>query len=239
MLQVSKRKKKSLLGAFERHLRSILYWSYSRSEFRYQPVGAYSAARNRPESSFEARLKIARSAVSAYGIRHVLDIGCAEGFFIRNLALSEGVTAVGLEQSRAAIRRGSAIWDAQKEHGYGYIQMEVSPDALAQLPVFDLVICLSVVHHVIASGGKEAGVEFLRACATVTGKVFLFDMGSPLEKSHGWASSLAFLGSSEAEVAQNTASMLREAGFAGVEEVGESLGHKAEAMRPVFLCTPS
>lgn len=239
MATVSKRRKKTLLSGFERRLRSLLYWSYSKSDFRYQPIGDLSAARKRPGSSFEIRLKIAREAVSAYEIRNVLDIGCAEGFFIRHLALAEGVTAVGLEQSRAAIRRGSAIQDLQKERGYGYIQMQVNPESLIRLPVFDLVICLSVLHHVIASGGRQAGIKFLNAATKVTGKAFLFDMGSPLESSHGWAPSLAFLGSTEAEIVVNTALMLREAGFVGVEEVGESLGHRAEAMRPIFLCTPS
>ena len=54
----------------------------------------------------------------------------------------------------------------------------MTPEAIRSLPQFDVVLCLSVLHHVIRAFGIVAAEQFLCALATRVNKVLVFEIGT-------------------------------------------------------------
>lgn len=203
----------------------------------YQPVGDIKVDSSpRPNSAFAKRLEILEAEIKLCKANNLLDIGCAEGFFIRQVSLKNGLFSVGIDGSLERIETGVVLSQLNHEEGYGFVLQTLTPEKINKLPVFDIVVCFSVLHHVINQKGKDEGLKFLKACEKITRKQFIFDMGGPDEVSHSWAKNLKFL---QGDATANIKNYLREAGFINIRHIGESLGHRGEAMRPIFLCSPS
>lgn len=191
----------------------------------------------RPAVAFTTRWQRVAEAIRQHEARNLLDVGCAEGYMIRRAADECGVFAVGLEMDWRRIRTGLAERDLGGEYRHGIVPMHVSPESLLSLPTFDVVICFSVLHHVIRLHGLDEGRSFLSSLARITGKCFLFDMGSPEETAFNpeWGKILAFL---EGDVAGKTAELLRTAGFRDVTHIDDTPGYVESGIRPLFLCRP-
>jgi SAM-dependent methyltransferase len=190
----------------------------------------------RPAEAFLTRFERVAATVADVNARNLLDIGCAEGYMISRVAKECGVFALGLEMDRRRIRVGNATSELDGDHDYGIVPARVGPELLRRLPKFDVVVCFSVLHHVIRGGGMEAGTEFLEAIRTITGRRFVFDMDSPKETANDpeWADVLGFF---EGEVTSRNKEFLQSAGFVNVTHVGDTPGYVQSAVRPVFICS--
>jgi len=190
----------------------------------------------RPAEAFSTRFERVATTLADVNARNLLDIGCAEGYMISRAAKERGVFALGLEMDRRRIRVGNATSDLDGDYGYGIVPALVGPELLGRLPKFDVVVCFSVLHHVIRGGGMEAGTEFLEAIRAITGRRFLFDMGSPEETANdpGWADVLDFF---SGDVTRRTKEFLESAGFVEVTHVGDTPGYVQNARRPMFVCS--
>jgi hypothetical protein len=165
----------------------------------------------------------------------LVEIGCAEGYFVRRAAQELGLFSLGVEGDWSRVGVGMALAEIRDERRYGFAFGIFSPDEIRAIPAFDIVVCFSVVHHVIKLANVEAGLEFLRALAAITKQRFLFDMGGPEETSHSWAAQLAFLGPN---VDEGIRRLLEQAGFSDVQIVGHTPGHRDAARRSIFSCAP-
>ncbi len=202
----------------------------------YQPIGEHSSSmKDRPDEAFETRWQSVVQAANRLQTRNLLDVGCSEGYFTRRAATELGLISLGVDSNRTRLRLGTGLADLEDQYGYGFLAQKLTPESIRQLPCFDLVLCFSVVHHIIAAQGPEAGVRFLASLRQITGSGLLFDMGTPLETSHRWAPALEFLLD---DIPGRTADYLRSAGFASVEHIGDAAGHFDSTSRPIFLCRP-
>jgi 2-polyprenyl-3-methyl-5-hydroxy-6-metoxy-1,4-benzoquinol methylase len=206
----------------------------------YQPIEGikFIFQKRRPDSAFLKRWEIVNDVIKQYSPNNLLDIGCAEGFFARRAALEHGLFVVGCEFDWRPLGVGTAIAELKNEQGYGFVRIFLTPSTLKKLPKFDMVVCFSVLHHVIRKGGEEAGLEFLKSCASITGKCFLFEMGTPEEELNSWASELNFLKNMPKSIEENIKIYLKQAGFKQVDCLGQVLGYNRDAFRPIFLCLP-
>lgn len=203
----------------------------------YQPIGDKKIGSSlRPNSAFMKRLEILESEIKSCKANNLLDIGCAEGFFVRQTSLKNSLFSIGVDGSLERIEKGVFLSQLNHEEGYGFVLQMLTPEKISRLPKFDIVVCFSLLHHVISQKGRREGLNFLKACNGITKKQFIFDMGSPDEILQPWAKDLNFL---QGDVVANIKSYLEEAGFANIKCVGESLGHRGEAVRPIFLCCSS
>lgn len=203
----------------------------------YQPIGNIKTdSCPRPNSAFAKRLEVLESEIKSCEANNLLDIGCAEGFFIRKVSLKNGLFSIGIDGSLKRIETGVTLSQLNHEEGYGFVLQTLTPEKISKLPKFDIVVCFSVLHHIIGQKGRNEGLRFLSACNEITKKQFIFDMGGPNEVSHSWAKNLKFL---DGDIAINIKNYLQEAGFINVRHVGGSWGHHGEAIRPIFSCNPS
>lgn len=211
--------------------------TYIATRNSYQPLGEQqTASGGRPDSAFQSRWEAVAAEIEMCKAQNLLDIGCAQGWFVRNANVHCNLFSLGLDQNREGLRLGSAFSELQGEEGYGFVPGTFSPEKLRQLPVFDVVICFSLVHHIVKVQGQEGGLEYLKACNEITNKCFLFDMGGPDEVSHTWAPKLDFLAG---DLEQNIGNYLCGAGFTDVRKIGESMAHEDKVKRPLFACSPN
>lgn len=76
--------------------------------------------------------------------KNVLDIGCNQGRVTKKAAES-GLFAVGLEKKRTALEDARSAVDASDQ--CFFINHEVTPDNIDQLPEFDVIFLFAVYYH--------------------------------------------------------------------------------------------
>jgi SAM-dependent methyltransferase len=225
-----------------RAIESVLYkhclQMLIRNNEPYAPKGITSDAKfQRPMEAFTTRWEKLSEAIYENQAKNLLDVGCAEGYMIRRAAKDCGIFAVGVEVDWERIRIGNAQSDLDHDYNHGIIPMIVDCNSIRSLPTFDVVICFSVLHHVIRHHGLEEGRNFLKSLAGITGKCFLFDMCSPEETANDphWATVLDFI---KGDVVGKTGEFLRSAGFCNVRHIADTPGYVAPGIRPLFICEP-
>ena len=232
--------------SFGSHLRRVLRgarWSLAlgliRSAFRvakgsgrtYEPVeigGRRFANARDTDSRWLAVSQVLRD----YGARNVLDIGCAEGWFVRRAAADCNCFAFGIEASDRAIVGELARLHDRVER-VATVRAFMTPEAIHALPQFDAVLCLSVVHHVIRGFGVGAAEEFLRALASRVLKVLVFEIGTSDESS--WTSVLPELSQGQEAFVSD---LLKRSGFHNVRVITESPAFHREVKRLLFTAEP-
>lgn len=209
-----------------------------RSGTPYAPNGErHTAGFQRPMEAFTTRWEKVSKAITQHGARNLLDVGCAEGYMIQKAAKEAGVFAVGLERDWSRIAVGYAQAQLGTEYNCGIVPFAANSESLSHLPKFDVVVCFSVLHHVIRHCGLDEARAFLTSLADKTGKCFLFDMCSPEETANDpqWGVVLDFL---KGDVVGKTAELLSDAGFRNVQHIASTPGYVPPGMRPLFLCDP-
>lgn len=105
----------------------------------------------------------------------VLDIGCNLGDIGAHLA-ERGHWVVGLDNVSAVIA------EARRRHAHvpnlGLMWMDLRPEDIDRLPVFDAVLMLSVHHHWLMAHGPEVAGGMLHSLAARTGSVMIFEGAS-------------------------------------------------------------
>ncbi len=239
----------NLLGLRSRALslsRRLVLRQEIRTGLSHQPLGNFSPAYERSERFFTDRLTLLREAAINSGSQSVLDIGCAEGFFVRGLAQNPGIIGLGVDSDWNAIRKGAALQTLQEEERYSFLPLRFDANSIRSLPSFDLVICFWVLHHIVKKQGRRAAVEFLESCSAITGKKFIFGMGGPLEEgSPEEAAKLKFLGADAESIADGIIELLRDAGFRNCEVLGWATSESRTGLgqdvrgHPIFVCDPA
>lgn len=154
----------------------------------YQPVQLGSRRRGGIRD-FDARWISISASIAAYGAKNILDIGCAEGWLVRRCAAELGCFAIGVDAAdRIIVGEVARLHDGVKR--MGLIQAHLTAEDIRALPRFDVVVCLSVVHHVMREAGTGAARAFVRAIASRAEKAVIFEMGTSDERLYSWATAL-------------------------------------------------
>lgn len=154
----------------------------------YQPV-RFGASRVAGKREFEARWDAISRVIREYKVCSLLDIGCAEGSIVRNAAAEHRCFAIGIDAAdRMLIGAIASLHD--EAQGMALVRQHLDADGIYRLPVFDMILCLSVLHHNIRKSGLAAAEDFLRAIASRTGKVVVFEVGTSDEHAFNWSAQL-------------------------------------------------
>lgn len=217
---------------------NLFRWSLrrvSRSFVAYHPVSLQGETLQPGQRACIDRWAMIAGELRAAGARSLLDLGCAEGYFVRRAAGELGCFALGVDGdfTRLLVAQTCALED--RVEGAAFALATIDAALLARLPVFDAVVFLSVMHHVMYEHGVDHARDLLRAIRERTRLCLLFDMGQSNETGNDWARLLPDMGT---EPAAWIAGFLRSAGFAAVEKIGETDSWKNDAPRSVFVARP-
>lgn len=225
----------------DRELNSLPYRAYRfvlrrlvRQVQPYHPVAMQGKVLSQGERQCSDRWQIIRD-VLAQGADTMLDLGCAEGYFVSRAAEEYGCFALGID---ADVRRLTVAQDLSvinKNECAGFMYAHVSTDFLRKLPQFDVVVFLAVLHHVMYEHGVDHARELMTAIRTKTKKALVFEMGQSNETSMSWASLLPDMGSDPQEWIKH---FLLSCGFSEVSKMGETDAYHSNERRSVFVARP-
>ena len=165
----------------------------------------------------------------------LLDLGCAEGYFVQRAAREYECFVLGVD---ADVRRLTVAQDVNilnKNERAGFMYAHITSEFLTKLPTFDTVIFLSVLHHVIYEHGVDYAREFMKLLRRKTAKSLIFDMGQSNETAMQWASLLPDMGTNPHEW---IAEFIRTCGFSEVIKAGETDAYQSNVRRAVFVAHP-
>ncbi len=214
---------------YRRAVRSI-----SASFDPYHPVRIGETQISEGERSCDDRWAIIKNEIDVSKSATMLDIGCAEGFFVEKAASVCGCVALGVDGDvrRLSLAHASVLLNGVK--GAGFIYADISPDLISRLPVSDLVLFQSVLHHIMYNQGVDYSREIMAALRTRVGKVLIFDMGQSDETNNTWASSLPDMGPNPHAWIEE---FLRSAGYTSVQKVGDTDSYRSATKRALFRLT--
>ena len=180
----------------------------------------------------DARWQAVSGVLRAYDVQNVLDVGCAEGWFVRRAAADLKCFAIGIEATDVGL-----VGELARLHDrvprMATVRAFMTPEAIRALPQFDAVLCLSVLHHVIRAFGVAAAEQFLRALASRVNKVLVFEIGTADESS--WTEFLPELGQGQEAFVRG---LLERCGFHHVQVIAESAAYHREVQRLLFTAEP-
>jgi hypothetical protein len=112
----------------------------------------------------------------------------------------------------------------------------LTPEKIPCLPVFDVVCCLSVVHHIIYKDkdGLDKAAGFMRALGSRTARLLIFEMGTSEESNMRWAHQMPPMpDGQEAFITR----FLASAGYSSIRKIATSLSSRG-IERILFAATP-
>jgi SAM-dependent methyltransferase len=180
----------------------------------------------------EGRWQAVAKVLDRYAVRNVLDVGCAEGWFVRQAAADRNCFAIGIEATDALFVGELARLHDRVERA-ATIRAFMTPEALRSLPKFDAVICMSVVHHIIRAFGVESAEQFVKALASRVEKVLIFEIGTAGESS--WTAHLPGESRGQETFVRG---FLERCGFHKIRIIAETPSYHREVQRLLFAAEP-
>ncbi|MGC2196825.1 MAG: methyltransferase domain-containing protein [Terriglobales bacterium] len=168
------------------------------------------------------------------GAQTLLDLGCAEGYFVQQAA-RYGCLAVGIDADVLRLSLAQASATLNRVQGAGFIYAELTPEFINTLPSYDAVLFLSVLHHIMYEQGVDYARDYMRRLRGKVRQFMIFDMAQSNETRHAWASLLPDMG---ADPHAWIAEFLRSAGFRSVEKVGDTDAYQGPVRRALFRIAP-
>ena len=147
----------------------------------------------------------------------VLDIGCAEGFYVLQAAKECSCVSLGIDADIRRLSMAQNQISSEKIMPAGFLLAEVNEELINKLPKFDVIVFMSVMHHMMYSQGKDYCKNILMVLRKLVGKVMIFEMGQSNELKNKWAEKLPDMGEDPHKWIKE---FILSAGFSRVAKIG-------------------
>lgn len=192
----------------------------------YQPIFGYPGhSASRPADLDRTDAVVAAVTQIAIAVGHplrILDLGSAQGYFSFIMAQA-GHSVVGVDYLPANVRLATAIADLQPDLDVCFVEDQVEHFVATVEPgQFDVVLGLSILHHIVHSAGSEAATALVEVLASNV-PFGLFEMATRDEPVY-WAAS------------QPIDPRVTLSPYAFIRAIAHSPTHLSDVPRPVFFC---
>ena len=202
--------------------------------YNYEPI-EISGRTIKGKREIKNRWDQISDVLKTYDAKSILDFGCAEGWFLRQAAKSFGCFALGIEADYLRYMRGETARLCDTAERVSAMKARLSTPDLVGLPKCDVVICLSVVHHIMYSEGIEEARKFVTALASRAEKAFIFEMGTSDEVSFTWSNKLPDMPHGQSDFIE---SFLQSCGLESLRQLCKTPGLNQDAVRLMYVGTP-
>jgi hypothetical protein len=210
--------KKALLRSFVKGQCTAL--RLSSAKFRYQPtplglsiLGSGLASTR----SCDDRLTLIREHLPQYS-KNILDIGSNVGYYLFELSRM-GYLCHGLESDPDLVCFTSLMTYATGMRGVSCECGKFDLSFVGRMPRYDVILCLSVIHHIILAEGMDVAESILQHLASKTNHVLFFEMGQSNEIQADWSKRLPAM---EPDPETWISEWLLKSGFRRVKTIGVS-----------------
>ncbi len=207
----------------------------ARSYSPYQPVSIKGKPICPGERKHSDRFAVIRNVIASMGAKTVLDLGCAEGYFVEQAAAQCGCVALGIDADVRRLSLAQASVALNRVKGAGFMYGELTLEFVRMLPMFDAVFFMSILHHIMYERGVAYALEYMMGIRSKVSKFLIFDMGQSDETENAWASLLPDMGSNPHLWVKH---FLESAGFSKVEKLTESDAYQGVTKRALFCLIP-
>lgn len=215
----------------QKKLRTTFKYTNRINDYNYEPV-QISGVVLKSHRDWQTRWDLIKQELESYKAESVLDIGCAEGWFLRRAAEDLGCFAIGVEMDSKRIVPAELARLHDDLDRFAIIKAKLDPETILKLPTCDVVLCLSVVHHVIRRGGVGAAKAFVKALSTRANKALIFEMGTAEEKEMKWAQNLPEMPEGQDLYLRR---FLESCDLVNIRNLGKSLSYSKETERSLYL----
>ena len=197
----------------------------------YHPVVINNKVVSKGERSCADRWAKMKELMIENDVKTVLDLGCAEGYFVQSAAKELQCFSLGVDADirRLNVANNTAL--INEIEGCGFFYMEIIEDNIEQMPESDATIFLSVLHHVMYEKGEDVALSLIKSIKKKTKKVLFFDMGQSNENTQDWASLLPNMGQDPSLWIKD---FLLKAGFTKIEDLGLTDSYRTSTKRHYF-----
>lgn len=220
----------------KKHFKNLFFQYKERlTDNSYQPLKLDGVLIDDSKREWKTRWELIKKELLSYNTSSIIDIGCAEGWFVRQAAQELNCFAIGveMEDNRLTLGELSRLHDGVEN--CAIMKAKLSKDNVLRLPAADIVLCLNVVHHIIYSEGYNAGVEFLSALLKIVNKALIFEMGTSTEKNLKWHKDMP-------EMPEGQEAFIRElltiSGFKNIRLLGSTPSLSEKYHRLLFVAEP-
>jgi hypothetical protein len=192
----------------------------SSAKFRYQPTpptAAILSSRLTSARRCDDRLAAIKQHFPPTG-HNILDVGSNAGYYLFELA-KNGYLCHGLERDPDLVCYTSLMCHAMGVSGVSCECGNLDPSFVERMPRYDVILCLSVMHHIILAEGMEIAQSILQQLALKTNRVLFFEMGQSNEIDADWATRLPAM---EPDPETWISQWLVKSGFRHVKTIGTS-----------------
>jgi SAM-dependent methyltransferase len=203
------------------------------NKFRYQPaIGGSSVLPSsyRATRDCEDRLSFIKNNLPPSS-KNLLDLGSNTGYYLFRLA-ELGLICHGVERDPDLVYFTNLENYLLNAKGVSCECQELDLSYIQKMPHYDVVLCLSLMHHIILAEGIGIAEEFLRGLAIKTNHVMFYEMGQSNESDADWSPRLPDM---EPNPERWVSQWLKNCGFKKVKTLGTSL---TSAPRYLFAAYP-
>ncbi len=157
-----------------------------------------------------------------------LDIGCNTGYFSNEIS-KLGIFTIGLESEL------KNVIVAESQHSASNLifkQFNLDKDSARMLPKADIILFLSVFHHLVKYYSKDNAIFILQKLASKCNKQFFFETGQPDESGTKWSQKMEFINNIDLWVHDF---FINECRFKEVKCLGEFETFLTTTKRKLFL----
>ncbi len=198
----------------------------------YHPVQLRGGRSGKRET--ETRWAAIAAIIEQYQARSILDVGCAEGWFLRKAAEEFNCFALGIDSYDSRVLLGEAARLHDGVDRVAIMKEKLTPDDVRGLPACDVVLCMSVLHWLIRIEGLPFAQDFVRALAGRAQKALVFEIGEADMYAKKFAKLLAPGASGEDFVRY----LMTSAGISNIRVVASSPDINNARTRMLFVGEP-
>jgi SAM-dependent methyltransferase len=157
-----------------------------------------------------------------------LDIGCNTGFFAQALS-NKGIFTIGFDTEPKNILVANAQYPRDN---LLFKHLQLTNETARALPTADIILFLSVFHHLVKNFGQRQAEETLQTLTSRCRKQFFFETGQPDEKGTKFCDLMTFVDDIEN---WTNAFFIGRCGFSQCQCIGEFETFLTPVKRKLFL----
>jgi SAM-dependent methyltransferase len=202
----------------------------------YHPIFAHGKQYASGDRKILDRWNIIREIIANLEVKSLLDLGCAEGSFVQSAANECQCHSYGIDFDRRRIVTASLTSFLNNIENCGFSFGVINENLIRKMPNYDLILMMSVAHHMIYEHGAEYTRNILRLIREKSNKAVIIDMGQPGESVERWKD---ILPQYETDPVAAIIEFLYSSGYSKIEVLGEGDSFQDHAARrSLFLAIP-